>query len=50
MKKKLLIFMALFLLALGLSGCNDNKKSVAQEANTTDTWSHIRNVDVSLLV
>ncbi|HIY91914.1 transporter substrate-binding domain-containing protein [Companilactobacillus sp. HBUAS56275] len=42
MKKKLLIFMALFLLALGLSGCSDNKKSVAQEANTTDTWNHIK--------
>lgn len=42
MKKKLLIFMALFLLALGLSGCSDNQKSVAQEANTTDTWNHIK--------
>lgn len=42
MKKKILLFMT-FLAFFGLlAGCSSNKKSVAQEANTTDTWSSIK--------
>ena len=42
MKKKILIFMTLLaFFSLTLAGCSD-KKSVAQEANTTDTWSSIK--------
>jgi len=43
MKKKILILITLFaFFSLTLTGCSDNKKSVAQEANTTDTWSSIK--------
>jgi len=43
MKKKILILITLFaFLGLTLSGCSDNKQSVAQEANTADTWSSIK--------
>ncbi|WP_334352314.1 amino acid ABC transporter substrate-binding protein [Companilactobacillus sp. HBUAS56257] len=42
MKKKILIFIALLFFALGLSGCSTSQKSVAQQANTADTWSHIK--------
>jgi len=43
MKKKILILITLFaFFSLTLTGCSDNKKSVAQEANTADTWSSIK--------
>lgn len=42
MKKKILIFIALLFFVLGLTGCSSNQKSVAQQANTADTWSHIK--------
>ncbi|MFH5810101.1 amino acid ABC transporter substrate-binding protein [Companilactobacillus sp. FL22-1] len=43
MKKKLFILLSLLaFFSLSLAGCSDNSKSVAQEANTADTWSHIK--------
>lgn len=43
MKKKILLFMTLLaFFVLTLSGCSNNKKSVAQQANTADTWSSIK--------
>ncbi|MQS98483.1 amino acid ABC transporter substrate-binding protein [Companilactobacillus halodurans] len=43
MKKKILIFVTLLaFFGLTLAGCSNDKKSVAQEANTTDTWSSIK--------
>jgi ABC-type amino acid transport/signal transduction systems, periplasmic component/domain len=43
MKKKILIFVTLLaFFSLTLAGCSDDQKSVAQEANTTDTWSTIK--------
>lgn len=46
MKKKILIFVTLLaFFGLTLAGCSNDKKSVAQEANTTDTWSSIKKED-----
>lgn len=42
MKKKILIFLTLLAFFSLLAGCSNDKKSVAQEANTTDTWSSIK--------
>ncbi len=42
MKKKLVIFITLLAFFSLLAGCSDDSKSVAQEANTTDTWSTIK--------
>lgn len=43
MKKKIFIFLSLLaFFSLTLAGCGNSQKSVAQEANTTDTWSHIK--------
>jgi len=43
MKKKIFIFLSLLaFFSLSLAGCGNSQKSVAQEANTTDTWSHIK--------
>ncbi|WP_338231879.1 amino acid ABC transporter substrate-binding protein [Companilactobacillus muriivasis] len=43
MKKKIFIFLSLLaFFSLTLTGCGNSQKSVAQEANTTDTWSHIK--------
>ncbi|PMD68157.1 amino acid ABC transporter substrate-binding protein [Companilactobacillus nuruki] len=42
MKKKFLIFLTLLAFFSLLTGCSNDKKSVAQEANTTDTWSSIK--------
>lgn len=38
---KLITLLACFVMILSLSGCGD-KKSVAQEANTADTWATIK--------
>jgi len=43
MKKKIFVFLSLLaFFSLTLAGCGNSQKSVAQEANTTDTWSHIK--------
>jgi ABC-type amino acid transport/signal transduction systems, periplasmic component/domain len=43
MKKKILIFLSLLaFFSLTLAGCGNDQKSVAQEANTADTWSSIK--------
>ncbi|MBL3531003.1 amino acid ABC transporter substrate-binding protein [Companilactobacillus zhachilii] len=43
MKKKIFILLSLLaFFSLTLAGCSGSQKSVAQEANTTDTWSHIK--------
>jgi len=42
MKKKLIIFITLLAFFSLLTGCSDDSKSVAQEANTTDTWATIK--------
>ena len=43
MKKKIFIILSLLaFFSLTLAGCSNDKKSVAQEANTADTWSHIK--------
>ncbi|MFC6177790.1 amino acid ABC transporter substrate-binding protein [Companilactobacillus huachuanensis] len=43
MKKKIFIFLSLLaFFSLTLAGCGNSQKSVAQEANTTDTWAHIK--------
>lgn len=43
MKKKIFIILSLLaFFSLTLAGCSNDKKSVAQEANTADTWAHIK--------
>ncbi|APU70674.1 amino acid ABC transporter substrate-binding protein [Companilactobacillus crustorum] len=41
-KRNILILVTLLVFLFTLTGCSNNKKSVAQEANTADTWSSIK--------
>ena len=41
-KGNILILVTLLVFLFTLTGCSNNKKSVAQEANTADTWSSIK--------
>lgn len=41
-KRNILILVTLLVFLSTLTGCSSNKKSVAQEANTADTWSSIK--------